>query len=97
VTEPNDMDRVACVLAQGMYSEGRNGLDIAEMWISTIVSALVQVQNARLDDPEAAPTWGPEATPHVAARRIIARLLDAGWRPADPGCLDLPPVPDAPP
>lgn len=85
------MDRVVCIVAQGMYADGSTGLDIAEMWISTIVSALVQVQEARRDDPAAVPTWGPEATPHVAARRIIARLLDAGWRPADADCLNLKP------
>ncbi|MFJ5644101.1 hypothetical protein [Streptomyces sp. NPDC093223] len=85
----DDTDRVVCIVAQGMYADGSTGLDIAEMWISTIVSALVQVQDARRDDPKAAPTWGPEATPHVAARRIIARLLDAGWRPPDSDCLDL--------
>lgn len=91
--KPTDMDRVVCVVAQSMYASGETGLDIAEMWISTITAALIQVQNARHEDPAAVPTWGPDATPHTAARRIIARLLDAGWRPPDTECLDLPPVP----
>lgn len=82
-----DMDRVDCELAKVFYREGRDGLDIAEMWISSIVGALIEVQNARAVRPDACPQFGPEATPHVAARRIIARLLDAGWRPADPECL----------
>lgn len=90
-----DMDRVVCIVAQSMYADGQTGLDIAEMWISTITSALIQVQNARHEDPTAAPAWGPEATPHVAARRIIARLLDAGWRPPDAECLALPVFPAA--
>jgi hypothetical protein len=85
------MDRVVDGIAKVMYSEGSSGLDIAEMWISSIVAALIEVQNARLDNPGAVAVWGPEATPHVAARRIIARLLDAGWRPPDDDCLDLKP------
>ena len=88
------MDDVVCVAAQSMYADGKPGLDIAEMWISTITSALIQVQNVRHEDPEAVPTWGPEATPHVAARRIIARLLAAGWRPPDTDCLNVA-APDA--
>ncbi|WP_405531574.1 hypothetical protein OG592_27240 [Streptomyces avidinii] len=83
-----DMDRVDCELAKVFYRAGRDGLDIAEMWVSSIGGALIEVQNARAVRPEACPQFGPEATPHVAARRIIARLLDAGWRPADPECLD---------
>ena len=83
----SDMDRVDCALAKVFYAEGRDGLDIAEMWISSVIAALIEVQNARHVDPAACPQFGPEATPHVAACRIIARLLDAGWRPADPDCL----------
>ncbi|MFD5508971.1 hypothetical protein ACFWIB_14510 [Streptomyces sp. NPDC127051] len=82
-----DMNRVDCELAKVFYREGHDGLDIAEMWITSIVAALIEVQNARATNPAAHPMFGPEATPHVAARRIIARLLDAGWRPADPECL----------
>jgi hypothetical protein len=82
-----DMERVDCELAKVFYAEGRDGLDIAEMWISSVIGALIEVQNARATRPDACPQFGPEATPHVAARRIIARLLDAGWRPADPECL----------
>ncbi|MDI9885949.1 hypothetical protein QMZ92_16570 [Streptomyces sp. HNM0645] len=92
----SDMDRVVCVVAQSMYDEGRTGLDVAEMWISSIVGALIEVQNARVLHPGACPQFGPEATPHVAARRIVARLLDAGWRPPDADCLDLPEIPEAP-
>ncbi|WP_328632056.1 hypothetical protein [Streptomyces sp. NBC_00356] len=91
----SDMDRVVCVVAQSMYDEGRTGLDVAEMWVSAIVSALIEVQRARAASPGACPQFGPEATPHVAARRIVARLLDAGWRPPDSECLDLPELPEA--
>lgn len=89
----SDMELVDCVVAQSMYEDGRSGIDVAEMWISSVVAALIEVQNARAVNPAAHPQFGPEATPHVAARRIIARLLDAGWRPPDSECLDLPEVP----
>lgn len=90
----NDMERVVCVVAQSMYEEGRTGLDVAEMWISAIVGALIEVQTARAVNPDACPQFGPEATPHVAARRIVARLLDAGWRPPDADCLNLSEIPE---
>jgi hypothetical protein len=83
------MDRVVDNLSKVMYSEGRNGLDIAELWISAVIAGLIETQNARALDPNAVPTWGPETTPHFAARRVIARLLDAGWRPPDADCLNL--------
>lgn len=86
-----DMDRVDCALAKTFYQEGRDGLDIAEMWITSVIGALIEVQNARAVRPDACPQFGPEATPHVAARRIIARLLDAGWRPPDTECLEVSP------
>lgn len=92
----SDMEGVACIVAQAMYEEGRSGLDVAEFWISAIVAALIEVQNARAVNPDACPQFGPEASPHVAARRIVARLLDAGWRPPDGECLDLPALPEVP-
>jgi hypothetical protein len=39
------------------------------------------------------PGYG-EGTPGETARRIVARLLDAGWRPPDAECLDLPDIPE---
>jgi hypothetical protein len=59
------------------------------MWISSVIAALIETQNARAVDHNAVPQWGPEATPHIAARRVIARLLDAGWLPPDADCLNL--------
>ncbi|MFC5204589.1 hypothetical protein [Streptomyces kaempferi] len=84
----NVPEGVACQVAKSMYEEGRNGIDIAEFWISVCVAGLIETQNQRAADPAAVPEWGPETTPHFAARRIVARLLDAGWTPPDSSCID---------
>jgi hypothetical protein len=84
------MADVECAIARIHYQEGRNGIEIAEMWIASCVGALIEVQNARALNPAAFPTYPVEAAPHTAARMITARLLDAGWRPPDGDCLTLP-------
>lgn len=80
------MEAVACDLARISYADGKNGIDVAEQWITAHVSAVLAVQKGRAVDPKAFPGFG-DGTPEETARRIIARLLDAGWRPADPECL----------
>jgi hypothetical protein len=94
---PDDprMNLVVCELARMHYENGRNGIEIGEGWATACVSAVLDVQKSRADNPMAFPGYGT-GTAEEAARRIIARLLDAGWRPPDTECLDLPPVPDAP-
>lgn len=83
------MGDVACAIARISYEEGRNGIEIAEQWIVACVHALLTVREWRAENPMAFPGYG-EATAEETARRIIARLLDAGWRPPDRECLDLP-------
>ena len=88
------MDLVVCELAQMNYADGANGIHIAEGWIAAHVHAVLAVQEGRAKDPRAFPGYG-DGTPQETARRIIARLLDAGWRPPDADCLDLPEIPEA--
>jgi hypothetical protein len=83
------MNLVACELAKSSYADGANGIEVAEGWIAAHVHAVLTVQEGRAKDPKAFPGYG-DGTPQETARRIIARLLDAGWRPADTECLDLP-------
>lgn len=87
------MDDVICGLAQMGYANGKNGIEIAEGWIVPYIEALLAVRDGRAKDPAAFPCYG-EGTPKETARRIIARLLDAGWRPADADCLNLPDIPE---
>lgn len=88
------MDSVECAIARIGYAHGQNGLEIAEQWINNLLDALLEVRAARAKNPEAFPGFG-DGTSTETTRRIIARLLDAGWRPADAECLDLPEIPEA--
>lgn len=88
---------VDCELARHQYAEGVTGIEIAETIATTHIWALLHVVAGRAQNPDAFPTYGPDASAECAARRIIANLLDAGWRPPDADCLTLPATPDSPP
>lgn len=92
---PDDprMENVDDGLAQFGYSIGQTGLKIAEDCIAAGIYAYVCVRDGRTKDPSAFPGYPQDATEHSAARAILARLIDAGWRPPDADCLDLPEVP----
>jgi hypothetical protein len=87
------MTTVECGLTRYEYGLGRNGLQIAEGAVTASIEVLIDVLVARAHDPTTYPCYG-EASPQDTARRIVARLLDAGWRPPDAECLDLPNVPE---
>lgn len=88
------MNLIACDLDRAQYENGRTGIDIAEQWIVSHVNALLTVTTARAEDPRTFPGFG-DGTTEETARRIVARLLDAGWRPPDTECLDVPAIPTA--
>ncbi|MFE0800115.1 hypothetical protein [Streptomyces sp. NPDC058812] len=87
------MDLVECINARLDYENGKTGIEIAEEWTTVQITALLTVRDTRAQHPGTFPGFG-EATAEETARRIVARLLDAGWRPADTECLDAPNVPD---
>lgn len=89
------MEAVECGIARVGYEHGKTGIEIAEQWIVAHLDALLAVTDGRAKNPMAFPGFG-EGTPEETARRIVARLIDAGWRPPDTECLGLPAVPDAP-
>jgi hypothetical protein len=74
------MALVECINARLDYENGLNGIEIAEEWTSVLVTALLTVRETRAQHPGAFPGFG-DATADETARRIVARLLDAGWRP----------------
>ncbi|MFB7707960.1 hypothetical protein [Streptomyces sp. NPDC056105] len=88
------MDLVDCDIARMRYEAGETGIQIAEGWATAAVYAVLAVHDGRAKDPKAFPGYG-DGTPEETARRIVARLLDAGWRPPDTECLDLPELPEA--
>ncbi|MFE9391647.1 hypothetical protein [Streptomyces sp. NPDC006784] len=83
------MANVECGIARLGYQHGKTGIEIAEQWIVAHLDALLSVTTGRTADPAAFPDFG-DGSKEETARRIVARLLDAGWRPADTECLDLP-------
>lgn len=90
--KPDDprMAAVECVLARHRYAKGDDGLKIAEAIVTTRIWALLEVRAGRATNPGAFPAYGPDDSAECAARRIVACLLDAGWRPPDTECLDAP-------
>ncbi|MFC7983850.1 hypothetical protein [Streptomyces sp. NPDC057336] len=88
------MTLVECINARLDYEAGKNGIEIAEEWAGVLITALLTVRETRAHHPGTFPGFG-EATAEETARRIVARLLDAGWRPPDPDCLNVA-TPDAP-
>ncbi|MFI8119098.1 hypothetical protein ACIF8Q_07280 [Streptomyces albidoflavus] len=83
------MARVDCDIARLGYADGQTGIEIAEQWVVVHLDALLAVTAGRARDPRSFPGFG-DGSSQETARRIIARLLDAGWRPPDTDCLDLP-------
>lgn len=88
-TRSDPMANIECRVARDAYAKGQNGIEIAEGWIAAHVDATLTVHKARTESPMAFPGYG-DATPEETARRIVGRLLDAGWRPPDLECLDFP-------
>jgi hypothetical protein len=88
------MASVDCAIARVGYAHGQTGIEIAEQWIVSHVDAIIAVREGRAENPMAFPGYG-DGTSQETARRIVARLLDAGWRPPDSECLDLPDTPEA--
>ncbi|MFJ7999025.1 hypothetical protein ACIQ7D_18020 [Streptomyces sp. NPDC096310] len=87
------MANVDCAIARIGYQHGQTGIEIAEQWIVSHVEAILAVREGRAINPMAFPGYG-DGTAEETARRIVARLLDAGWRPPDSECLDLPASPE---
>ena len=91
-TDDPRMALVDCDLARMNYESGQTGIEIAEKWIVNHIDALHAVRGSRALDPTTFPGFG-DGTSEETARRILARLLDAGWRPPDSECLNLPDIP----
>jgi hypothetical protein len=82
------MANVDCALARIGYENGRTGIEIAVQWIVAHVDAILAVREGRAKNPMAFPGFG-DGTSEETARRIVARLIDAGWRPPDTECLEM--------
>lgn len=68
-------------LSVSVYSDGTDPIDWAVQLAATMLDVAQDVIEARTNgSPYQFPSWG-EVTVDAVARRIVARLLDAGWTP----------------
>ncbi len=73
--EKPDMD----YLSAAFYAGGKDGVQVAEQWVTTLLDAHA---NLRENRPPGNPLPNWEDMSHEAlARKIVGRLLDAGWKP----------------
>lgn len=64
----------------------KNGMDsirYAEILVTAAIEVRDIVINGRAKNPSHFPAYGPDTSEAVAARRILAGLLNAGWKPPE--------------
>jgi hypothetical protein len=64
-----------------MTLAGTDPLDWAIWLAREEITVLDEIRAARAEDPHTYPIYVWELSPEASARRIIGRLLDAGWTP----------------
>jgi DNA invertase Pin-like site-specific DNA recombinase len=67
-------------LAAAAYAHGGDPIDVAAERIATLIEVRDDVLRGREENPDSFPGFGP-TDKLVIGRRIVASLLDAGWRP----------------
>lgn len=73
--EKPDMD----YLSAEFYAGGKDGVQVAETWVTTLLDAHANLRENR-PPGNPLPNW-EDMTHGALARKIVGRLLDAGWRP----------------
>ncbi len=68
-------------LSQAAYGYGQDPLDWAINLAHAEIHVLTTVTAARKVRPESYPIYVLELSPEASARRIVGKLLDAGWTP----------------
>ena len=65
------------------YEAGVRSIDWATQHVAMYVSTIFEIQQGRRINPNAFPQIPPSESenPDYWARRIVAVILDAGWRP----------------
>lgn len=72
--EQPDMD----YLSASSYADGDDTVRVAQRWVRNLLDAHTSLLDRRGDAP--LPGW-EDMTHDALARKILGRLLDAGWRP----------------
>jgi hypothetical protein len=68
------------VPAASAYANGKDAIDVAVERVAMMLDVRDEVVKGREKDPDSFPIFGSIDRP-VIARRIVASLLNAGWRP----------------
>lgn len=71
-------------LAAAAYANGQDAIDVAVGRVATLIEVRDEVVRGRREDPRNFPGFGP-TDKGVIGRRVVASLLDAGWRPPRDG------------
>lgn len=69
-------------LAAAAYAHGQDSIDVAVGRVATLIEVRDEVMRGRQEEPRSFPGFGP-TDKDVIGRRVVASLLDAGWRPPD--------------
>lgn len=67
-------------LAAAAYAHGEDAIDVAAERIAMMIEVRDEVLKGRQENPDSFPAFGP-TDKAVIGRRVVASLLDAGWRP----------------
>jgi hypothetical protein len=67
-------------LAAAAYAEGADPIDEAVQRIATMIEVRDEVLRGRKENPASFPGFG-STDKDVIGRRVVASLLNAGWRP----------------
>lgn len=67
-------------LAAAAYAHGQDPIDVAVGRVASLIEARDEVVRGRQENPGSFPGFGP-IDKNVIGRRVVASLLDAGWRP----------------
>jgi hypothetical protein len=85
---PDDIDG----LSAWAYEQGTDPLDWAIKTVDTQIDVWMIVCAGRAQNPALFPGFHPDLSVEALARRIVGRLMDAGWRV--PGSTGTPATPE---
>lgn len=74
-------------LAAAAHAGGSDAIDVAVDRVATLIEVRDEVLRGREENPNSFPSFGSTDST-VVGRRVVASLLDAGWRPPPGGDIE---------
>lgn len=68
-------------MASSAYAQGKDPIDYAAEWLTTLIETHHDVMVGRAKNPASFPGYCLAVTDEALALRIVGELLDAGWTP----------------